>query len=348
MKTPKLDYPVHTLDNQLLLPAGTELTPEALDELIASNKDASYRSVSFLNYDTVFQDMLNILQKPPYNIIFKRLNEEAIFTVTKNIRFIQPVLEFLDYFKEKDFYTYKHSLVVFGLSINLAQDLLEKPPDDIIELMAGTLHDFGKICVPLRILKKSNPLTRTSKNVLEHHALAGFVLLGYFLQDYRSFAAQVAKEHHERKDGSGYPLGISLQDKMVEIIAVCDVYDALLSPRPYRPTPFDNRTALEEITEMAKKGKFSLEVVQALVSQNRKDKPHFRDCKISSEKRGIPPPDSIYGVIVDKEIICPNCHSSSIKKKKPKDGRGQIQYECRGCGKEFDEDDLINIDIEKH
>ncbi len=348
MKTPKLDYPVHTLDNQMLLPAGTEITTETLDELIASNKDASYRSVSFLNYDTVFQDMINILQKPPYNIIFKKLDEEAIFIITKNIRFVQPVLEFLDYFKEKDFYTYKHSVVVFALSINLAQDLLEKPADRIMELMAGTIHDFGKICVPLRILKKSNPLTRSSKNILEHHTLAGFVLLSYYLQEQNSFAAQVAREHHERKDGSGYPLGISLQDKMVEIIAVCDVYDALLSPRPYRPTPFDNRTALEEITEMAKKGKFSLEVVQTLVSQNRKDKPHFRDCEISSEKRGTPPPDSIYGVIVDKEMICPNCHGSYIKRKTPKDEREQIQYECRGCGKEFDEDDLKNLDMEKY
>ncbi len=135
---------------------------------------------------------------------------------------------------------------------------------------------------------------------------------------------------------------------MVEIISVCDVYDALLSPRPYRPTPFDNRTALEEITEMAKKGKFSLEVVQTLVSQNRKDKPHFRDCEISSERRGIPPPDSIYGVIVDKEMICPNCHGSSIKRKMPKEGREQIRYECRDCGKEFVEDDLKNIDTDKH
>jgi HD-GYP domain-containing protein (c-di-GMP phosphodiesterase class II)/DNA-directed RNA polymerase subunit RPC12/RpoP len=348
MKTPKLDYPVHTLDNQLLLPAGTEITTETLDELIATNKSASYRSVSFLNYDTVYQDMLSILQKPPYNVIFERLNEEAIFTLTKKIRFVQPVLEFLDYFKEKDFYTYKHSVVVFGLSINLAQDLLEKPTDKIMALMAGTLHDFGKICVPLRVLKKSNPLTRSSKDVLEHHALAGFVLLSYYLQDHKSFAAQVAKEHHERKDGSGYPLGISLQDKMVEIIAVCDVYDALLSPRPYRPTPFDNRTALEEITEMAKKGKFSWEVVQTLVSQNRKDKPHFRDCEISSEKRGTPPPDSIYGVIVDEEMKCPNCHSISIIKKAHIKGGVKISYECRDCGKEFDEDDLKDISLDKH
>ncbi len=338
MKTPKLDFPVHTLDNQLLLPAGTEITTETLDELIASNTDASYRSVSFLNYDTVYQDLLSTLQKPPYNIIFERLNEEAIFTLMKNIRFVQPVLEFLDYFKEKDFYTYKHSVVVFALSINLAQDLLEKPADRIMALMAGTMHDFGKICVPLEVLKKSDPLTRSARGILEHHALAGFVLLSYFLQGYQSFAAQVAKEHHERRDRSGYPLGISLKDKMVEIIAACDVYDALLSPRPYRPTAYDNRTALEEITEMAKKGKFSWEVVQILVSHNRRDKPYFRECEVSTEKRGTPPPDNVYGVIVEKEMKCPSCHSLSIEKKEHQEERELIRYECRRCGKEFREE----------
>jgi HD-GYP domain-containing protein (c-di-GMP phosphodiesterase class II) len=51
---------------------------------------------------------------------------------------------------------------------------------------------------------------------------------------------------------------------MVEIIAACDVYDALHSPRPYRTTPYDNRTALEEITEMAQGGKLSWEVVQLI------------------------------------------------------------------------------------
>lgn len=183
----------------------------------------------------------------------------------------------------------------------MAQALLENSKDRVIEAMAGQVHDIGKICVPLKVLKKSNPLTRTDRGILEHHALAGFVLLSYLLQDSRSFAAQIAKEHHERRDGSGYPLGILLKDRMVEIICACDIYDALLSSRPYRLTPYENRTALEEITEMARGGKLSWEVVQTLVSYNRKDKPHFEKCRVSSEKRGTPPANNLYGIIVDEE-----------------------------------------------
>ncbi len=297
----KLDYPVYTLDKRLFLPAGKELTSEALDELIATNKGTSYQALSFLEYGTIYQDIVRLLQKPPYHIIFEELKKTIALSLMKKINFISPILEFLDYLKKYDFYTYRHSLVVFAMSTIIARDLLEKSEDWVIEVMAGTIHDFGKMCVPLKILKKSDPLTRTDRSILEHHALAGFVLLSYFLKDSRSFAARVAKEHHERRDGSGYPLGISLRDRMVEIIAVCDIYDALLSPRPYRPTSYDNRTALEEITEMAQGGKLSLDVVKVLVSHNRKDRPHFRECRISSEKRGKAPAENLYGVIVEKE-----------------------------------------------
>jgi len=58
---------------------------------------------------------------------------------------------------------------------------------------------------------------------------------------------------------------------------------------------------LEEITEMAHGGKLSWEVVQTLVSHSRKDKPHFGECRVSTEVRGSPPADSLYGVIVDED-----------------------------------------------
>ncbi len=300
MGTITLAYPVSTLDNCLLCPAGTRLTSEVMDALIATTRGTSYQVIPFLGYGTVCQDILRLLGNPPYHVIFEEAERTTALSLMDKIRFIAPILESLDYFRDHEFYTYRHNLLVFALSAVVARDLLESSEVWITESMAGTLHDLGKLCVPLQILRKSNPLTRTDRGILEHHTVAGFVLLSYLLQDPRSFAARVAKEHHERRDGSGYPLGIALSDPMVEIIAACDVYDALLSQRPYRPAPYDNRTALEEITDMARVGKLSWEVVQSLVSHNRKDKPHFEECRVSTEKRGIPPADSLYGVISDE------------------------------------------------
>ena len=83
MKTAKLDYPVHTLDNRLLLPAGKELTSEALDELIAAKKDTSYQALSFLEYGTVYQDILRLLQKPPYCVIYDELKSKIVLNLMK-------------------------------------------------------------------------------------------------------------------------------------------------------------------------------------------------------------------------------------------------------------------------
>jgi HD-GYP domain-containing protein (c-di-GMP phosphodiesterase class II) len=125
-------------------------------------------------------------------------------------------------------------------------------------------------------------------------------LLSYYFRDTQILGARVARDHHERRDGSGYPQGLMLEDKMIEIISVCDIYDALISPRPYRPISYDNRTALEELTLMAEHEKIGWDVVKALVALNRKIKPHYGDLEISTEKRGASPPDNLYGIVVDE------------------------------------------------
>ena len=299
MNAPRLEYPVVTLDNRVLLPAGTLLTPETLRELIASNTDAPYRKFPFLGFGDIHKDIVLLFYEPPYSKIFLEKEQRFALGLMGKMNVIAPVLEVIKHLKACDAYTYRHLLMVFALSTVLVRDLIAKSEDWIAEAMAGTLHDIGKICIPLHVLKKTQPLFRTEKNILEHHALAGFVLLGYYLRNARSFPARVAAEHHERRDGSGYPLGIPLKNRMVEIIAACDVYDALLSPRPYRPTPYNNRTALEVLTDMARSGKLSWEVVRALVSHNRRDKPHYRECVVSAEKRGTPPPDNLYGNLAE-------------------------------------------------
>jgi HD-GYP domain-containing protein (c-di-GMP phosphodiesterase class II) len=87
---------------------------------------------------------------------------------------------------------------------------------------------------------------------------------------------------------------------MVEIIAVSDIYDALIMPRPYRSEAYDNRTTLEEITEMADQGKIGQYVVKALIAHNRKSNPHYREITISAEKRGTPPSYNVYGVVAEE------------------------------------------------
>jgi HD-GYP domain-containing protein (c-di-GMP phosphodiesterase class II) len=212
-----------------------------------------------------------------------------------------PVLESIYFFKKYDFYTYRHLLTVSALSTLLAEYLVK----DRISVMDGIIgapsHDIGKISVPVDILNKRTPLTSHEYKILKHHTLAGYILLCHYFKDPEKITARVARDHHERRDGSGYPRGIRIDDTMIELVIVTDVYDALISSRPYRPSSYDKRTALEEITGMAERGLVGWNVVKALINQNRKKRVSIDECLVSLEKRGVPPPDNLYGRIADKD-----------------------------------------------
>ncbi len=295
-----LSHPVHTLDNRVLLPAGAELSREALQERVLSSRPPSCETCSLLGYGSLKDDLLKFLSVPPYHAIYTDQEEIAeVLNLMDTIELPVPVLQSLEYFRQHDFHTYQHIIMVFCLSTLLAKDLLPSYEDQVRLATSGPIHDIGKICVPLRLLKKTTPLTRAERVFLEHHTAAGYVLLAYYLGDERSLPSMVARDHHERNDGSGYPRGVRIGDPMVEIIAVCDVYDALVSPRPYRAVSYENRAALEEVIGMAESNKVGWDFVKALVARNRKSKPHYGKSVISLEKRGAPPPKNVYGVFAD-------------------------------------------------
>ena len=300
-----LQYPIRTVDNQLLFPPfppGTLLTEETLNAVIYSYKANSYKTYPLLSYGSVREDCLNFLSTPPYDTIFsdkKHVND--LFSLLETVHLSTPVLQSLDYFKQYDLYTYTHILMVFALSTLLAEDLILNYQECVKLSATGPTHDIGKICVPLHILKKTTPLTKTERGFIEHHTAAGYVLLGYYYKDIRHLACKVALDHHERRDGSGYPQGIMPRDPLVEVIAVTDIYDALIRPRSYRSTAFDNRAALEEITSMAEQNKIGWDVVKALIAHNRKSNPHYGEITISAEKRGTPPPNNIYGIVAEEK-----------------------------------------------
>ena len=207
----------------------------------------------------------------------------------------------MDYFREKDFHTYRHMLIISALSTLIIHEIDPKNSHLLSEGLAhfGPSHDIGKITVPIEILLKKTPLTRGEHDILTNHALAGYVLLSYYLKDEQCYASLIARDHHERKNKSGYPTGMKQQNLIVEITAVCDIYDALVAQRPYRPESYDNRTAIEELTLMAERGEFGWEAIQVLVAYNRSEIQDPSNITVSSEKRGKEPENNLYGKFAD-------------------------------------------------
>jgi hypothetical protein len=136
---------------------------------------------------------------------------------------------------EKDEYTEEHTRRVALRAVQVGEEL-ELPPHRLRTLATGgLLHDIGKLSVPDEILKKPGALDEDEFAVIKLHPEWGFRLLGE-LGGFSDGVRRLVLDHHERLDGSGYPnrLTAPALDLETRILAVCDVYDALLSVRVYR------------------------------------------------------------------------------------------------------------------
>ena len=166
--------------------------------------------------------------------------------------------------KHADEYTYMHSVAVCALMIALARQL-ELGEEQVREAgMAGLLHDIGKMAVPNEVLNKPGKLTDSEFELIRGHPEAGGKIL-LDCQQVSALVLDVCLHHHEKVDGSGYPHKlnggqISLFAKMG---AVCDVYDAITSNRPYK-TGWEPAESIHKMAEWSK-GHFDEAVFQAFV-----------------------------------------------------------------------------------
>jgi HD-GYP domain-containing protein (c-di-GMP phosphodiesterase class II) len=171
-------------------------------------------------------------------------NTELISAYNKTIEGWSRALEL------RDHETKGHTQRVTKMTVELAGKL-EITGLDLLHIQRGaTLHDIGKMGIPDYILHKPGPLSEEEWDIMRQHPQLAFDLLSKI--DYLRPATDIPCYHHERWNGSGYPLG--LQGDSIPLAArlfsIVDVYDALISDRPYRPA-WSDREALTYIQDQA-------------------------------------------------------------------------------------------------
>ena len=136
---------------------------------------------------------------------------------------------------------------------------------DTVE-QAAPMHDIGKIGIPDSILQKAGPLSIEERKVMERHARIGYEILRDSPSHFLQTGATIAWCHHERFDGTGYPRGLkgSAIPTEAAIVALADVFDALLSDRPYKKAWSMERTLDYIVNERGKQ--FSPDCVDALLN----------------------------------------------------------------------------------
>jgi putative nucleotidyltransferase with HDIG domain len=137
--------------------------------------------------------------------------------------------------KTKDDYTYMHSVAVCALMVSLSKQLGLDAATTRQAGVAGLLHDIGKMAIPTEVLDKPGKLTPDEFVIIQGHPMAGYNIL-LEAKGSPEAALDVARHHHEKIDGSGYPdkLINGQISQLARMGAVCDVYDAITSNRPYK------------------------------------------------------------------------------------------------------------------
>jgi len=230
--------------------------------------------------------------------LFTNTNDEHLAESSENVsgELVDTVLNSdavamdIDMLKVSDEYTFKHSVDVAVMSLVIGKSM-GLPPNEMKELgMAGLLHDLGKSRIPNEVLNKPGRLTDEEFALMKQHTLKGLQIM----KERGGFPLGVelgVLQHHEKMNGRGYPQGLTKEKihKYARIISVADVYDALVTERPYKKG-FSKSTAFEMLIAMG--DDLDLEVMA-----------HFKNTLI------------IYPV--DKHIILSNGEPARVVKNNP-------------------------------
>ncbi|NLB77296.1 MAG: HD domain-containing protein [Clostridiaceae bacterium] len=207
------------------------------------------------------------IQGEVLNRYYQSINEKS---EQKSQRILQEIIKSLMMtMKIFDISTAEHSLRTTQGAMAIAKTL--GMPEKSVQALqaAASIHDIGKISVPLSILNRPGKLTMEEQNIIKRHSQVGYEITKNI--EFSGPVSQIILQHHERMDGSGYPAGLRGSDILMEarILAVADVFDAILFHAPYRDG-WGKRAALKEIIKQ--KGiLFDEDVVDAFIEVAKTD-----------------------------------------------------------------------------
>ena len=245
---------------QLKTNEATRLIPvvlvTALDDREAKIKGINAGADDFI---TKPANKMELLARTKSLIRLKRLND--------NLASIEYVLFSLARTVEaKDEYTKGHVERVSKLAIILGRKMGLTETEMEALRIGGILHDIGKITIPEYILNKPGSLSHEESEVMKNHPVAGYNIC-LPLKKNLGYALEVIRQHHEKLDGSGYPDGLRSEDISIasRIMAVVDIYDALVTDRAYREG-LSLEKAIEILKQEADSKKLDEFVVENLIA----------------------------------------------------------------------------------
>lgn len=292
-----LKFDLYDVYNNLLIKRGREITEAVIDELVKKGETLPKKLI--MAKDTaLLNDIEHVFSDDRYARIFNTSSlRQTIIDALNRLKLEEPLVAELSNMKELQPYTYRHVQIIAAMTITLISILGKSQYNPVLAAHLSFTHDIGKTRIPEDVLNKKLPLTHNEYELIRSHPAIGYLLLNYYCGWEGKKYCWTAYEHHEKLDGSGYPRGIKKIDPYAQLIAPLDIFDALISDRPYRRTPFTTRLAVDFLLDAVDKEQLNREHVYTLVNCLRKHKIcPVRTIRVSKEKRDRPPLGSVYGM----------------------------------------------------
>lgn len=225
-----------------------------IDDYNNKSKSSYISKSDMLNAKGIENYVTNVLYESFYETHSIVLNDDVMVYLLQVIYKNKEIVRNLNKLIFSDKYTYKHSINTAILSILIGM-LLKLNNDKLVEIaISGLLHDIGKSNIPIAILNKEDSLTEQEFIVIKKHCEYGYAMI----KDSKNLSENIKEgilSHHEKIDGKGYPRGLRGDNISLyaRILSVADVYDALVSDRPYHK-PCKPKRAIEMM--LLDEGKF--------------------------------------------------------------------------------------------
>lgn len=278
---------IFDFDRKLVLPTGSVVTKAVLKKV--EEDRPTFKSVELKTRD-IYDDFAALMEEPSYKATLPNDDVKAkVLRYLGRITLPEQLLHEIEEMRSLSVILYHHTLATTFLATRLVLEYIFFA-DDIIKVASAALtRDVGMTRLPPELLKNTDHLSKVEFFRIKRHPVTSMVLLTHYMGD--GLNSLVGFRHHDGRNRTGSP------SKLIDLITMVDIFNALVSPRAFRTRCYDVRGALDLLSDMIKKGEMNEDLVKLLVATYRKGNQQAREIVLSQEKLGFKPPENYYGVI---------------------------------------------------
>ncbi len=244
---------------------GTDVPKDIVKEALEDHSEDFFPSILKATMEVIEKDYVWWSIEDPVEFYMRNLSSHLKESSQVDSATLMELGYFMAYVVDsKSPFTRKHSERVADLSKEIGREMKLDDNDQLCLYIAGLFHDSGKIAVEDSILEKPGALTRKEYSYMRKHVFYTMKFLEHFSNQYRDWT-KWASQHHERIDGSGYPLRLKGEELPIQsrILQVADVFVALTENRPYRSSMTFSK-AISFLNEEVRNGKLDGDVLKSL------------------------------------------------------------------------------------